>query len=98
MMRKKAVQNLDERANLMLENAFYACNPPDTEASVRKQRPPLQMYLRKLIYFNLSSGSVGDVSKALRKMRWGDVEVEWMQKLFTRVWKVKYSNLHLLAF
>lgn len=38
----------------MVENAYYYCNPPPAEKTVKKKRPPLQEYVRKLLYKDLS--------------------------------------------
>ena len=53
-MRKKQAQHLDARYVTMVENAYYYCNPPPMEKTVRKRRPPLQEYIRKLLYKDLS--------------------------------------------
>lgn len=53
-MRKKQAQHLDARYVTMVENAYYYCNPPPMEKTVRKKRPPLQEYIRKLLYKDLS--------------------------------------------
>lgn len=54
MMRKKQAMHLDARYVTMVENAYYYCNPPPAEKTVRKKRPPLQEYVRKLLYKDLS--------------------------------------------
>lgn len=53
-MRKKQAQHLDVRYVTMVENAYYYCNPPPMEKTVRRKRPPLQEYIRKLLYKDLS--------------------------------------------
>uniref|UniRef100_A0A4W5MTN5 UPF2 regulator of nonsense mediated mRNA decay n=1 Tax=Hucho hucho TaxID=62062 RepID=A0A4W5MTN5_9TELE len=57
MMRKKQAQHLDARYVTMVENAYYYCNPPPMEKTVRMKRPPLQEYIRKLVSFTLESFS-----------------------------------------
>ena len=42
MMRKKQAMHLDARYVTMVENAYYYCNPPPAEKTVKKKRPPLQ--------------------------------------------------------
>lgn len=54
MMRKKQAMHLDARYVTMVENAYYYCNPPPAEKTVKKKRPPLQEYIRKLLYKDLS--------------------------------------------
>lgn len=46
--------HLDARYVTMVENAYYYCNPPPAEKTVKKKRPPLQEYIRKLLYKDLS--------------------------------------------
>lgn len=53
-MRKKQAMHLDARYVTMVENAYYYCNPPPAEKTVKKKRPPLQEYIRKLLYKDLS--------------------------------------------
>ena len=54
MMRKKASLHLESRYTTMIENAFYYSNPPETTQIVKKVRPPLHEYVRKLLYKDLS--------------------------------------------
>ncbi|CAG8551824.1 10052_t:CDS:10, partial [Dentiscutata erythropus] len=98
MMRKKSVQHLDNRQLLMVENAYYQCNPPDRTATVKKERPVMELYIRKLIYSDLNKKTVEKVLKLLRKLKWDDKEVyKVLEKCFTKIWKIKYSNIHLMA-
>uniref|UniRef100_A0A3P8Y6Q1 MIF4G domain-containing protein n=1 Tax=Esox lucius TaxID=8010 RepID=A0A3P8Y6Q1_ESOLU len=63
MMRKKQAQHLDARYVTMVENAYYYCNPPPMEKTVRKKRPPLQEYIRKLLYKDLSKVTTEKVNQ-----------------------------------
>lgn len=53
-MRKKSALMMDSRYATMIENAYYYSNPPDTPQVVRKERPPMHEYIRKLLYKDLS--------------------------------------------
>ncbi|RUP46340.1 nonsense-mediated mRNA decay 2 protein [Jimgerdemannia flammicorona] len=98
MMRKKNVQHLDNRQILMIENAYYQANPPDRSAMTTKQRSPMEQYTRKLIYGDLNKRSIEKVLKQLRKLHWEDKEVySVLLRCFAKIWKIKYSNIHLLA-
>ena len=66
MMRKKQAQHLDARYVTMVENAYYYCNPPPMEKTVRTKRPPLQEYIRKLLYKDLSKVTTEKVRHASR--------------------------------
>ncbi|KAK9768056.1 mRNA decay protein [Basidiobolus ranarum] len=98
MMRKKNALHLDNRQVLMIENAYYQCNPPDRDATIRKVHTPMELYVRKLIYSDLSKKTVDKVLRLLRKLHWSDPEVyRIVKKIFHKVWKVKFGNVHLLA-
>ncbi|KAJ3225297.1 hypothetical protein HK099_007032 [Clydaea vesicula] len=99
MMKKKNIQNLDNRQCLMIENAYYHCNPPDQSAIIMKERSPLELYLRKLIYFDLSRRNLEKIVKTLRKLNWeDDATKNILFKIFSKIYKVKFSNLNLMAF
>ena len=55
--------------------------------------------MRKLIYKDLARSTVDKILKIIRKLDWHDASTNrTLKKLFFKVWKVKFSNLHLLAF
>ncbi|KAG0174672.1 hypothetical protein DFQ30_003435 [Apophysomyces sp. BC1015] len=98
VMRKKNVQHLDNRQSLMVENAYYQANPPDRTAVVEKTRPPMELYVRKIIYGSLNKKSLDKALKQLRKLHWEELSIRHtLSKLFQKVWKVKYSSIHLMA-
>ncbi|KAG8722033.1 hypothetical protein FRC08_007802 [Ceratobasidium sp. 394] len=98
MRRKQSMQHFDQRQVLMLENAYYQCNPPERAPRVEKTRPPIEMFIRHLIYDVLSKKTIDDVLRLLRKMDWNDPSVyAVLLGVFTKPWKVKYSNVSLLA-
>lgn len=85
-----------ERA--MLQNAFYYCNPPDRPAIQHKQRPEMEQFIRKIIYLDLSKKTVSSVLKKLRMLHWEDPTIfTLLQKIFVKVWKLKYNNIYYLA-
>lgn len=99
MMRKKAVQHLDNRQVMMIENAYYQCNPPDKPAISAKVRSPVEQYVRRLIYFELAKATAEKIVKLLRKLDWDSDEVNRVLfKVMTKIWKVRFSNVHLVAF
>ncbi|PWN31703.1 ARM repeat-containing protein [Meira miltonrushii] len=98
LRRKKAAQNLDARQLVLLDNAYYQCNPPEREAVATKKRTPMESYINHLIYDVLARRKEDRVLKQLRKMNWKDeVTLETLHNVFTRSWRIKFSNLHLLA-
>lgn len=99
MMRKKQMRGVDGRQILMLENSYYQCNPPNIEAVHVKSRTPLELYLRHLMYRVLSKQSAADIARTLRKLDWADSKiVSMLSRFFIKIWKIRYSNLHLAAY
>ncbi|GAA5999470.1 hypothetical protein JCM5350_005782 [Sporobolomyces pararoseus] len=96
--RKKATMHLDQRQLTMLENAYYQCDPPDRPAIAPKERSPMQLYIRHLFYNVLTRNSSDKVLKLVRKLHWEDPAiVRKLHNAFVKVWKIKYSNVHLFA-
>ncbi|KAF6760250.1 transcription factor [Ephemerocybe angulata] len=81
MKRKQSMQHLDQRQQLLLENAYYQCNPPERGPREEKIRPPIELFIRHLIYDVLSKKSYRQI----------------LHKVFTKPWKIRYSNVSLLA-
>lgn len=98
MMRKKQAQHLDARYVTMVENAYYYCNPPPVEKMVKKKRPPLQEYIRKLLYKDLSKVTTEKVLRQMRKLPWQDPEVKgYLICCMVNIWNVKYNSIHCVA-
>ncbi|XP_078530285.1 regulator of nonsense transcripts 2 isoform X4 [Lissotriton helveticus] len=98
MMRKKQAMHLDARYVTMVENAYYYCNPPPAEKTVRKKRPPLQEYIRKLLYKDLSKVTTEKVLRQMRKLSWHDPEVkDYVICCMINIWNVKYNSIHCVA-
>ncbi|KAI0700874.1 ARM repeat-containing protein [Cytidiella melzeri] len=98
MRRKQTTQHLDQRQLLLLENAYYQCNPPERAARQEKERTPMELFIRHLIYDVLTKTTIDKVLKLIRKLDWNDVVVRrTLHKVFTKPWKVKYGNIALLA-
>ncbi|NP_001089661.1 UPF2, regulator of nonsense mediated mRNA decay S homeolog isoform X1 [Xenopus laevis] len=98
MMRKKQAMHLDARYVTMVENAYYYCNPPPAEKTVKKKRPPLQEYIRKLLYKDLSKVTTEKVLRQMRKLSWQDLEVKnYVICCMINIWNVKYNSIHCVA-
>jgi regulator of nonsense transcripts 2 len=98
LQRKKGAQHLGQQERMLIENAMYYVNPPERAAIQQKERTSLELYVRKLIYLDLSKRSLEKVIKQIRKLHWEEPEVpELLRKIFTKPGKIKYSNIHLLA-
>ncbi|TBU55635.1 transcription factor [Dichomitus squalens] len=98
MRRKQSMQHFDQRQLLLLENAYYQCNPPERAARQVKERTPMELFIRHLIYDVLAKKTIDKVLKLLRKLDWADAVVQrTLHKVFTKPWKIKYSHISLLA-
>jgi regulator of nonsense transcripts 2 len=98
LQRKKSAQHLGQQERMLVENAVYYVNPPERAAIEVKERTPLDLYVRKLIYVDLNKKSLERVTKQIRKLHWEEPEVfEMMRKIFIKPGKIKYANIHLLA-
>ncbi|KAI9059126.1 ARM repeat-containing protein [Trametes sanguinea] len=98
MRRKQSMAHLDQRQLLLLENAYYQCNPPERTARQVKERTPMELFIRHLIYDVLTKKTIDKVLKLLRKLDWNDpVVLRTLHKVFTKPWKIKYSHISLLA-
>ncbi|KAL7411066.1 armadillo-type protein [Mrakia frigida] len=98
MRRKQGAQHFDQRLLLLLENAYYQCNPPERAAVQQKERPQMEQFIRHLIHDILLKKTVDKVLKLLRKLHWEDPNiVRILHKAFTKVWKLKFSNIGALA-
>ncbi|KAG8626359.1 hypothetical protein KVT40_005304 [Elsinoe batatas] len=98
LQRKKSAQHLGQQERMLIENAVYYVNPPERAAIQQKERDPLDLYIRKLIYLDLSKKTLEKIIKQIRKLHWEEPEVpEMLRKIFTKPGKIKYSNVYLLA-
>ncbi|KAF8633394.1 hypothetical protein AX17_004565 [Amanita inopinata Kibby_2008] len=98
MKRKQALQHFDQRQLLLLENAYYQCNPPERAPRQEKERAPIELFIRHLVHDVLAKKSIDKVLKLIRKLDWDDcTSRKTLQKIFTKPWKIKYGNISLLA-
>jgi len=98
LQRKKAAQHLGQQERMLVENAVYYVNPPERAAIQQKERTTLDLYVRKLVYVDLSKKTLDKVTKQIRKLHWEESEVvEIMRKIFVKPGKIKFGNIYLLA-
>ena len=98
LQRKKAAQHLGQQERMLIENAMYYVNPPERAAIQQKERTPVDLFVRKLVYLDMNKRTYVKVLKAIRKLHWEEPEVVCLlEKIFSKPGKVKYSNIHLLA-
>jgi regulator of nonsense transcripts 2 len=98
MQRKMNATHLTPQERATLQNAFYYCNPPSRPALPPKQRTPLELYIRKLLYLDLSKRTVRQTLKKLRQLPWSDPSTfSLLLKIFSKVWKIRFGNIYYLA-
>ena len=98
MRRKQGTSHLDQRHNVMLENAFYMCNPPERVAKEVVELSPMQSFIQHLLHDVLAKRTLDKVTKLLRKLHWDDQETyDYLITSFTQVWELRYSNIPFLA-
>jgi regulator of nonsense transcripts 2 len=98
LQRKKSAQVIGQQERMLIENAVYYVNPPERSAIEQKERTPIELFLRKIMYIDLTRRTLDKIVKQIRKMHWEEEEVvNLLHKIFAKPGKIKYSNIHLLA-
>ncbi|KAF1361461.1 nonsense-mediated mRNA decay factor [Lizonia empirigonia] len=98
LQRKKGAQVIGQQERMLIENAIYYVNPPERAAIEQKERTPVELFLRKIMYQDLTRRTLDKTVKQIRKMHWEEEEVvNFLHKIFSKPGKIKYSNIHLLA-
>ncbi len=77
LQRKKAAQHLGQQERMLIENAMYYVNPPDRAAIQQKERTPVELFIRKLVYLDMNKRTYTKVLKSIRKLHWEEQEVSF---------------------
>ena len=75
LQRKKGAQHLPQQERMLIENAMYYVNPPDRAAIEQKERTPVELYISRLIYLDMTKRTYTRVLKSIRKLHWEEKEV-----------------------
>ena len=75
LQRKKAAQHLGQQERMLIENAMYYVNPPERAAIQQKERTPVDLFVRKLVYLDMNKRTYAKVLKSIRKLHWEEQEV-----------------------
>ncbi|KAL1879431.1 hypothetical protein VTK73DRAFT_6963 [Phialemonium thermophilum] len=98
LQRKKSVQHIGQSERMLIENAVYYVDPPERPAIQQKERTPMELFIRKLVYGDLTKRNYSKILKQIRRLHWEEKEVvAILFKVFSKPGKVKYGNIHLLA-
>ncbi|TGJ85276.1 hypothetical protein E0Z10_g3487 [Xylaria hypoxylon] len=98
LQRKKSVQHIGQPERMLIENAIYYVDPPERASIQQKERTPIELFIRKLIYVDMTKRNYTKILKQVRRLHWEEPEVvAILAKVFTRPAKVKYGSIHILA-
>jgi regulator of nonsense transcripts 2 len=98
LQRKKAAQHLGQQERMLIENAMYYVNPPERAAIEQKERTPVELFIRQLVYMDLNKRTLDKTVRQIRKLHWEEPEVvAILHKVFSKPGKVTYSHIYLLA-
>lgn len=75
LSRKKTVQHVGQQERMIIENAIYYVDPPPRPAIQQKERTPMELYIRKLIYLDMNRRNYTRVLKSIRTLHWEEPEV-----------------------
>lgn len=77
LQRKKGAQHLGQQERMLIENAMYYVDPPQRAAIQQKERTPVDLYIRKLVYLDMNKRNYTKVLKSIRKLHWEEQAVRW---------------------
>ncbi|KAI9688080.1 MAG: hypothetical protein M1822_001586 [Bathelium mastoideum] len=98
LSRKKGAQHLGQQERMLIENAMYYVSPPERTAIQQKERDPMDLFVRKLIYVDLTKRDLVKITHQIRKLHWEEKEVvDILRKIFSKPGKMKYNNIFYLA-
>ncbi|KAK1755786.1 armadillo-type protein [Echria macrotheca] len=98
LQRKKSVQHIGQAEKMLIENAVYYVDPPQRPAIQQKERTPMELFIRKLVYVDLTKRNYSKILRQIRRLHWEEKDVvSILHKVFTKPGKIKYGNIHLLA-
>ncbi|TAQ91210.1 hypothetical protein B7494_g390 [Chlorociboria aeruginascens] len=99
LKRKKSVQHIGQQENMLIENAVYYVDPPIRAAIQQKERTPMDLFIRKLIYLDMNDRNIAHTLKQIRRLHWEEAEVVVvLEKIFSKPGKVKFGSIQHLAF
>ena len=98
LSRKKGAQHLGQQERMLIENAMYYVNPPERAAIQQKERDSVDLFVRKLIYTDLTKRDLVKITHQIRRLHWEEQEVvDVLRKVFSKPGKMKYHNIFYLA-
>lgn len=75
LQRKKSVQHIGQPERMLIDNAAYYVDPPERPAIEQKERTPMELFIRKLIYGDMTKRNYSKILKQIRRLHWEETEV-----------------------
>lgn len=75
LQRKKGAQHIGQQERMLIENAVYYVDPPVRAAIPQKERTPMDLFIRKLIYLDMTKRNYTKILKQIRRLHWEEREV-----------------------
>lgn len=75
LKRKKSVQHIGQQERMLIENAVYYVDPPVRAAIQQKERTPIDLFIRKLVYSDMTTRNYARIIKSIRRLHWEESEV-----------------------
>lgn len=75
LQRKKSVQHIGQPERMLIDNAVYYVDPPERPAIEQKERTPMELFIRKLIYVDMTKRNYSKILKQIRRLHWEEAEV-----------------------
>ncbi|KAF7900242.1 uncharacterized protein EAF01_007544 [Botrytis porri] len=98
LKRKKSVQHIGQQERMLIENAVYYVDPPLRPTIQQKERTPIDLFIRKLVYSDMTTRNYARIIRSIRRLHWEEAEVVTiLEKVLSKPGKVKYGNIYLLA-
>ena len=73
--RKKSAQHLGQQERMLIEIALYYVDPPQRSAIQQKERTPMDLFLRQLLYLDMTKRNYTKILKTIRRLHWEEPEV-----------------------
>ena len=80
LQRKKSVHHLGQPERMLIDNAVYYVDPPERPAVEIKERTPMEAFVRKLIYVDMTKRNYSKILKQIRRLHWEEAEVSAASK------------------
>ena len=75
LQRKKSVHHIGQPERMLIDNAVYYVDPPERPAIEQKERTPIELFIRKLIYNDMTKRNYSKILKQIRRLHWEEADV-----------------------